>query len=55
MKSTAKMHPLNVKAGDHIFVEDSSANIKTTVSQVDHQGNVVFEDLGKLKALGNPR
>ena len=43
---------LNVKAGDHIFVEDSSANIKTTVSQVDHQGNVVFEDLGKLKALG---
>ena len=44
---------LDVRSNDHIFVEDSSANIKTTFSKVDHQGNVVFENLGKIKAAGN--
>ena len=41
-----------VKSGDHIFVEDTSASIITTSSIVDHRGNIIFEDVGELKAAG---
>lgn len=41
-----------VKNRDHIFVEDSSANILSTNSTVDHEGNVVFEGVGRIKAAG---
>ena len=41
-----------MKPGDHIFVEDSSANIVSTTSIVDHEGSVVFEGIGKIKAAG---
>ena len=41
-----------IQSGDHIFVEDSSARIISTSSKVDHQGNVVFETVGKIKAVG---
>ena len=43
---------LYVKANDHIFVEDTSANIEVTSSLVDNQGNVVFRGIGEVKALG---
>ncbi|MDC0042989.1 hypothetical protein OAJ10_04445 [Paracoccaceae bacterium] len=43
---------IDVKPGDHIFVEDSSANIVSTSSIVDHEGNLVFEGVGKIKAAG---
>lgn len=43
---------IDIKSGDHIFVEDSSANIVTTNSNVDHEGNVVFEGVGEIKAAG---
>ena len=32
---------------DHIFVEDSSANIVSSVSPVDSNGEVVFEGMEK--------
>ena len=41
-----------VQSGDHIFVEDSSADIISTSSIVDYEGNVVFEGVGKIKAAG---
>ena len=41
-----------VKSGDHIFVEDSSAKIVSTSSIVDKEGYVVFEGIGKIKAAG---
>ena len=41
-----------VEAGDHIFVEDSSAEIISTSSKVDHEGSVVFETVGKIRAVG---
>ena len=40
-----------VKSGDHIFIEDSSANIKTTTSIIDKDGNVA-ENVGKVRAAG---
>ena len=43
---------IDVKTGDHIFVEDSSANIVSSSSIVDGEGNLVFEGVGELKALG---
>ena len=43
---------INVIARDHLFVEDSSANIVSTASTVDYNGNVVFEGVGKIKASG---
>ena len=43
---------IDIQLGDHIFVEDSSANIVTTSSVVDNEGSVVFEGVGKLKAAG---
>ena len=44
---------IDVWSGDHIFVENSSANIVTTSSIVDHEGSVVFEGVGKIKAVGS--
>ena len=43
---------IDVKTGDHIFVEDSSANIVSSSSIVDDEGNLVFEGVGELKAAG---
>ena len=43
---------INVLAGDHVFVEDSTANIVSTSSIVDYEGSVVFEGVGKVKAAG---
>ena len=43
---------INVKSGDHIFIEESSANIITTQSVVDNEGYLVFENVGKVKAAG---
>ena len=43
---------IDIQSNDHIFVEDSSANIKVTSSTVDHEGNIVFENLGKIRAAG---
>ena len=43
---------INVKSGDHIFIEESSANIITTNSVVDNEGYLVFENVGKVKAAG---
>ena len=41
---------INIQSGDHIFIEDSSANIKTTTSIIDSEGFLVFENVGKVKA-----
>ena len=46
---------INVQSGDHIFIEESSANIKTTQSVVDSEGYLVLENVGKVKALGPHR
>ena len=43
---------INIRSGDHIFIEDSSANIKITTSSVDNDGYLVFENVGKVKAKG---
>ena len=43
---------INIQSGDHIFVEDSSANMLSTSSIVDREGNVVFESVGRVKAEG---
>ena len=43
---------IDIQSDDHIFVEDSSASIKVSSSIVDHEGNVVFENLGKVTAAG---
>ena len=37
---------LDVRAGDHLFVEDTSANIDTNSSIVDSKGKVVFKGIG---------
>ena len=47
-----KASNINVKSEDHIFIEDSSANIKTTESVIDNEGYIVFENVGKVKAAG---
>ena len=47
-----KANNINVLSGDHIFIEDSSANIITTESVVDNEGYLVFENVGKVKAAG---
>ena len=44
---------IDIQADDHIFVEQSSANMRVTSSIVDHEGNVVFETVGKVKAAGS--
>ena len=43
---------INVQSGDHIFIEDSTANIKATESIIDNEGFLVFENVGKVKAAG---
>ena len=43
---------INVQSGDHIFIEDSSANIITTESIIDNEGYLIFENVGKVKAEG---
>ena len=43
---------IDIKSNDHIFVEDSSANMRVTSSIVDHEGNIVFESIGKVRAAG---
>ena len=43
---------INIQSGDHIFVEDSSEKILTSSSKVDHEGNIIFEGVGKIKAAG---
>lgn len=43
---------INVQSGDHIFIEDSSSNIKTSESIIDSEGYLVFETVGKIKAAG---
>ena len=43
---------IDIQPDDHIFVEDSSANIRVTSSIVDHEGNVVFESIGKVRVAG---
>ena len=47
-----KAPALNIQSGDHIFVEDGSARLMTASSIVDHRGNVVFESVGEIKAVG---
>ena len=43
---------VDIQPNDHIFVEDSAANMRVTSSIVDHEGNLVFESVGKIKAEG---
>ena len=43
---------IDIQPGDHIFIEDSSAEVVSSNSVVDHEGNVVFESIGKIKAAG---
>ena len=43
---------LNVRSGDHIFVQDHFTRIVATSSIVDHRGNVVFEGVGEIKVAG---
>jgi protein involved in polysaccharide export with SLBB domain len=43
---------LNVRSGDHIFVQDHFNRIVATSSIVDHRGNVVFEGVGEIKVAG---
>lgn len=41
---------INIYNGDHIFVEDSSNNLVTSISTVSHDGNLVFSGIGRIKA-----
>ena len=43
---------IEIQSGDHIFVEESSANMQVASSIVDHEGNIVFETVGKVKTAG---
>ena len=43
---------IEVRSGDHIFVENSSETVVTSSSKVDHEGSVIFESVGKVKATG---
>ena len=43
---------IDIQPSDHIFVEDSLADIRVTSSIVDHEGNIVFETVGKVRAAG---
>ncbi len=46
------LNNINIERNDHIFVEDSSASMRATSSTVDHEGNIVFESVGKVRAEG---
>ena len=43
---------IDIQPDDHIFVEDSSAEVVSSDSVVDHEGNIVFESIGKIRAAG---
>ena len=43
---------VNVKPHDHIFVEDSSAEVLSADSTVDLEGNIIFKGVGTIKASG---
>ncbi len=43
---------IDIQPDDHIFIEDNSAEVVSSSSVVDHEGNVVFESIGKVKAAG---
>jgi len=43
---------IDIQPDDHIFVEDSSANMRVSSSIVDHEGNIVFESIGKVRTVG---
>ncbi len=43
---------IEIQTDDHIFVEESSANMQVASSIVDHEGNIVFEAVGKVKTAG---
>ena len=43
---------IDIQPDDHIFVEDISANMKVSSSIVDHEGNLVFESIGKVRGAG---
>ena len=43
---------IDIQPNDHIFVEDSTAKMVSSPSVVDHEGNVIFEGVGKTKAAG---
>ena len=47
-----KINNINIEPNDHVFVEDSSAEIRVSSSKVDYEGNIVFESVGKVKATG---
>ena len=47
-----RVNNIDIQPNDHIFVEDSSAKMIVTSSIVDQDGNVVFENVGKIKAAG---
>lgn len=42
---------LTIYSEDHIFVEDSSSDMASSVSVVGHDGNVVFPGIGKIEAV----
>jgi polysaccharide export outer membrane protein len=43
---------IDIQPDDHIFIEDNSAKVVSSDSVVDHEGNIVFESIGKIKAAG---
>ena len=47
-----KAPEIRIVDGDHIFVEDRSAEIIKTTSIVDDNGYIILSDVGKIKAAG---
>ena len=43
---------ITIKSGDHIFVKDSSSQMRSVSSTVGHDGYLVLEGIGKIKADG---
>ena len=43
---------IDIQANDHIFVEDTLANMNVTSSVVDFEGNIIFESIGRVRATG---
>ena len=43
---------IDIQANDHIFVEDTLANMNVTSSVVDFEGNIIFESIGRVRAAG---